>query len=267
MATVNFVGTRSGRAAPSDEQDGEGVTLGEWLRSAREARGLTLDRITQETRIPQRHLEAIEDDNLSLLPEFYQRSEVRAIARAVGLDELEALARLHAAVTPSGPEVDVPPAQPARRRLPSAAMAIGAVVLGAFVLGVISGRWSATLGGADIGATAGATATGSPAQAQPKQATPAPQVPPADSQSAATTAPAPALPGATTVLVVTSEPAGARVTVNGIGWGVTPVAIRHLPPGDKRVRVSKEGYRAAERVLALDEGSRRSVAIELPAAP
>jgi hypothetical protein len=92
-------------------------------------------------------------------------------------------------------------------------------------------------------------------------------VPPADSPSPATTASTPALPGAITELVVTSEPAGARVTVNGIGWGVTPIAIRHLPPGDKRVRVSKEGYRAAERVLALEEGSHRSVAIELPAAP
>ena len=55
--------------------------------------------------------------------------------------------------------------------------------------------------------------------------------------------------------------------MNGIGWGTTPLVIRHLPPGDKRIRVSKDGYRAAERVLTLEEGRQQTVAIELPTAP
>jgi hypothetical protein len=46
---------------------------------------------------------------------------------------------------------------------------------------------------------------------------------------------------------IISEPAGARVTVNGIGWGHTPVTVRHLGPGEKRVRLSKDGYISAER--------------------
>jgi len=52
-------------------------------------------------------------------------------------------------------------------------------------------------------------------------------------------------------LVVTSTPAGARVTVDGIGWGVTPLTVRHLPPGDKIVRVTKDGYVASERRVQL----------------
>jgi hypothetical protein len=52
-------------------------------------------------------------------------------------------------------------------------------------------------------------------------------------------------------LVVTSEPSGARVTVNGIGWGSTPVTIRHLPSGDKEVRVSKDGYVSVQRIVQL----------------
>jgi PEGA domain len=70
-----------------------------------------------------------------------------------------------------------------------------------------------------------------------------------------------------TELVVTTEPAGARVTVNGIAWGVSPVTIPRLPPGDKRIRVTKEGYDSQERVLRLDEGQRRALDIPLEDTP
>jgi cytoskeletal protein RodZ len=50
-------------------------------------------------------------------------------------------------------------------------------------------------------------------------------------------------------LVIVSEPTGARVTVNGTGWGVTPVTVRHLPFGPKRIRVTKDGYRSEERLI------------------
>lgn len=55
-------------------------------------------------------------------------------------------------------------------------------------------------------------------------------------------------------LVVVTQPAGARVTVDGVAWGVTPVTIRHLSPGDKRVRVTKEGYAGEERRVRLTDG-------------
>jgi cytoskeletal protein RodZ len=59
-----------------------------------------------------------------------------------------------------------------------------------------------------------------------------------------------AAPVAPSLRVVT-EPAGARVTVDGVGWGQTPLTIRYLPPGAKRIRVTHEGYAAREQVVAI----------------
>jgi len=78
---------------------------------------------------------------------------------------------------------------------------------------------------------------------------------------------APATADAVTELVVTTEPAGARVTVNGIGWGIAPVTIRYLPEGDKRIRVSKDGYTTEELVVRLAEGHPRRLDIRLRSAP
>jgi len=72
---------------------------------------------------------------------------------------------------------------------------------------------------------------------------------------------------AVTELVVTTEPAGARVTVNGIAWGVSPVTIRHLPAGNKHIRVTLEGYASQERVLKLDAGQQRALDISLESVP
>ena len=66
-----------------------------------------------------------------------------------------------------------------------------------------------------------------------------------------------------TELVVTTEPEGARITVNGIGWGSTPARIQYLEPGQKRIRVSKEGYAAVERVLQVEEGQRQTLSVQL----
>jgi PEGA domain len=57
------------------------------------------------------------------------------------------------------------------------------------------------------------------------------------------------------------------VTVNGIGWGVTPVTIRYLPEGDKRIRVSKDGYITEEQVVHLAEGHPIRLDIGLHGAP
>ena len=58
-------------------------------------------------------------------------------------------------------------------------------------------------------------------------------------------------------LVVESRPAGARVTVNGIGYGETPLRIGYLPFGTKRIRLIKEGYTSVERTVRIDAGSPR----------
>lgn len=53
-------------------------------------------------------------------------------------------------------------------------------------------------------------------------------------------------------LIIASEPAGARVTVNGVGWGQTPLTVDYLPLGEKRIRVTKAGYISEERTVRLD---------------
>lgn len=251
-----------------------GTTLGEWLKQAREARGLTLDDVTQQTRIPLRHLQAIEQGVFGL-PTFYMRAEVRAIARAIGVDEQLALARLDAAVRSLGPKVERPVDVPVPwLRLLLAGGTLAAVFAMAWLAGgerleqasITPARSAEPQGLAPISLGEASTASPPKPAVEPAPAvTPAPAVdrPPAD----VTPVPdIPSPPESTTELVVRTRPEGAHVTVNGIGWGVSPVAIRHLPAGDKRIRVSKDGYEAAETVLALDEGRHQAVDIELPLA-
>lgn len=68
------------------------ATLGEKLREAREARGLTLREVADNTRISVRHLEAIEADDYRPLPGgVFNKGFIKAFARYVGVDENEAL--------------------------------------------------------------------------------------------------------------------------------------------------------------------------------
>ncbi|MGV2497069.1 helix-turn-helix domain-containing protein [Pelagerythrobacter aerophilus] len=63
---------------------------GQRLRRAREQAGLSLEQVAAETRIPQRHLEVIEQGDFGALPaRTYAIGFSRTYARAVGLDEGE----------------------------------------------------------------------------------------------------------------------------------------------------------------------------------
>lgn len=65
-------------------------TVGEKLRAAREVLGLDIGEVASRTRIPQRHLEAIEESNFTGLPSVtYAIGFAKAYARAVGADEVE----------------------------------------------------------------------------------------------------------------------------------------------------------------------------------
>ena len=67
-------------------------SIGEKLRLAREARGIALREISEQTRISIRYLEAIEADDYKRLPGgIFNRSFIRAYAKFVGVDEHEAL--------------------------------------------------------------------------------------------------------------------------------------------------------------------------------
>ncbi len=65
-------------------------TVGERLRSAREEKGLSLEDIAAQTRIPRRHLESIETGDWNSLPApTYTTGFAKSYASAVGLDRTE----------------------------------------------------------------------------------------------------------------------------------------------------------------------------------
>jgi len=63
----------------------------EELKSTREKKKLTLDKIFNKTRIDIKYLEAIEDGNFSIMPDVYIRAFLKEYANSIGLDENETL--------------------------------------------------------------------------------------------------------------------------------------------------------------------------------
>jgi len=254
MATVHLVGAEHGWGGEADLQSHVRTALGGWLRRAREARGLTVAAVTAETKIPPRHLEALERGDAMGLPAFYQRAEVRAVARAVGVDEDQALARLQVVLAPVELPTSPPPKPAPRVGSEYTFLTLGAVIALVALVGL--GQFERTSASDQI--TNALTAEAWPLTSHIELAATASS--PAIANAASTAA----LPASgPTELVIRTQPEGARVTVNGIGWGVSPVTIRHLEPGDKRIRVTLDGYAPTERAVAIDEGVRQAVRIRL----
>ena len=73
-----------------DLVEAETPTVGQRLRAAREQKGLSLEDIAAQTRIPQRHLESIENAQWENLPApTYTTGFAKSYAAAVGLDRTE----------------------------------------------------------------------------------------------------------------------------------------------------------------------------------
>ncbi|GHN19972.1 transcriptional regulator [Lactobacillus delbrueckii] len=74
--------------------------IGEQLRKAREAKGLSISDIEKATKIQSRYLEAIENNDFDKLPgDFYVRAFIRQYAQIVGLDGKELLSQYQGEVT------------------------------------------------------------------------------------------------------------------------------------------------------------------------
>lgn len=64
------------------------MKFGESLRKERELRGMTLEEISQHTKVHTRFLEAIENDDLSALPaKAFAKGFLRSYARMIDLNE------------------------------------------------------------------------------------------------------------------------------------------------------------------------------------
>lgn len=79
--------------------------IGEKLKSAREAKGLSIEDIEKATKIQSRYLKAIENNEFDKLPgDFYVRAFIRQYAQVVGLDGKELLSDYHEDVPESKPD-------------------------------------------------------------------------------------------------------------------------------------------------------------------
>jgi len=79
--------------------------IGEKLRSAREAKGLSIEDIEKATKIQGRYLTAIEQNDFAKLPgDFYVRAFIRQYAQIVGLDGKKLLSEYHEDIPKAEPE-------------------------------------------------------------------------------------------------------------------------------------------------------------------
>ncbi|MGI8470213.1 MAG: helix-turn-helix domain-containing protein [Pyrinomonadaceae bacterium] len=85
------------------------LTLGEKLRQAREARGITIREVAEQTRISALYLEAIENNDYRSLPGgIFNKGFVKSYAKQVGVDEQEALQDYNQLVAEQGEISDEP---------------------------------------------------------------------------------------------------------------------------------------------------------------
>ncbi|WP_242098240.1 MULTISPECIES: helix-turn-helix domain-containing protein [unclassified Sphingomonas] len=144
------------------------VRAGDLLRQAREAQGLSIAEVGQRTRIPLRHLEAIEaGDYVGLPSPTYAVGFARAYARAVGADAVAIGAMVRAEVDLLGRRIpEYEPYQMADpARVPSRGVAIVGLGLALAVL-ILVGLWYGT----DLfrqGASAPASVASAPAVVAP----------------------------------------------------------------------------------------------------
>ena len=254
------------------------MAVAELLRATRQRRGLTLEQLANETKIRLDRLAAFECEERPPDGSFYARARLRAYAQALGLDYRVVLEQLNQEIrAASPPVVPEPPAPPAPRFEPlHLALPVACVVL---ILMIVSVWFKPNPPHARAASRVRPAPISNP--------TPPPAQPIVDRAVSVAIVPAAFVPAtvtnptigehqvvpvgtsgvlprpAATSLVITSTPDGARVTVDGIGWGTTPVTIPHLPQGHKRIRVTSDGYAAVERLFDVQSDRQNIVALQL----
>jgi cytoskeletal protein RodZ len=169
---------------PTDEPvddlaEEEVATVGERLRAAREEKGLSLEDVAAQTRIPRRHLESLETSDWERLPApTYTNGFAKSYASVVGLDRVEIGEQLRGemgGMRPTAMAEVFEPADPART-MPRWLVfgAIAAVVVLVVVMSWLSQR---SVQGSDDTASdnSAAVAATAPALSPPGPAAPAAQ--------------------------------------------------------------------------------------------
>lgn len=159
----------SGPASRGDHANAAPQSAGERLRAAREAQGLSLADIAARTRVPIRHLEAIESGDYREMPTpTYAIGFAKAYARAVGEDEVSIAreVRGHTASISAERQEYQPYELDDPTRVPPRGLAIIAGLIGVVVL-IVALVWlgSSWFVGGSSDTSSEAAATSSPAPA------------------------------------------------------------------------------------------------------
>jgi len=235
--------------------------IGERLRSARTARGLTLDDIEAETRIKEHYLDALEREAWDELPgATYVRGFLASYARQLGISADEVLGMYPSARTPVTPvprpvEVRITPGNPQSRlrRIVTATAVVfvaGAVVLAYVLVGQLR-QFAATRPRPEATVPAPGGAGGQPAASQPAGLTPG-VTPTSGGQPAGA---APATPGSTagqTVTGTSGTPAGGATTPAS-STGGQPIVVTAQATDRSWVRVVSDGSVAFEGFLSAGD--------------
>ncbi|QYE36063.1 helix-turn-helix domain-containing protein [Polymorphobacter sp. PAMC 29334] len=223
-----------------------GRRVGAILGDARTAAGLELIDIARDTRVPVRHLAAIEADAHDSLPALpYAIGFVKAFARAVGVDPEAAGAQFRAETSKVAHVPAPPPMSPLdERRLPPRGLVTVSIVA---VLAVIAAvvAWSA---GAFDGASRPTSA--------PVVAAAPPVVSPAETAAAS-----PATPPAADSTAIAGTPAAAVPTSPAVTPAVAPVAMSPAAPGSGHIVITASDD-AWFRISAYDATARKVVTVK-----
>lgn len=193
--------TRMAIRAEPVTRDAEG-SFGRALAAAREARGLSQSDVAAQLRLHARQVKAIEEEDLTALPEGpFVRGYVRNFARVVDLPAEPLLSLLNAKLQPTEPlrvEAGSPKAVSPIQRMPREPMS-GPWVLGgavaALVVFALFGWWNMRAEPQEEAAATAEMAAPAPASAVPQEQAPAAAPPPVAAEPAAGDQPAAAAPG------------------------------------------------------------------------
>lgn len=80
--------------APADPESAGAGAIGQYLAKQRRLRGISLEELSERTRIPRRNLEHLESGAFDAKDDGFTRGFVRTVAEALGLDAAEAVMRI-----------------------------------------------------------------------------------------------------------------------------------------------------------------------------
>jgi cytoskeletal protein RodZ len=272
------VGQRQAPTPAAQDHGTDAAAFGAFLRSQREARQLTLQQVEAVTKIAAHQFIALERGDISRWPDgMYRRAMMRAYAKAIGLDAEETVRTFvrvfsdEAADPPAEPQATAQPDPQGAAVIRRAGVLVG--IVGAAAVLLLMGWYAASYvrGARQSDAVPPPQSVVAGAKEIVETASPAPPNQIANTNAPVESTSTTATSGTTDEQVIDveaavvagptegelgvgSDPEGAQVTVNGVGWGRTPVTIKYLTMGEKRVRLTKDGYLSIEHRVQITAG-------------